>query len=562
MNFKSVMLTVSCLSSSIAIAVPSTLNLPNNFMKSLSGATQQITGFQSSYQSCVASQRAATVKLDTCKNSLASADATCQDSLTTSERQAVELIFSSVAGQQNATSNAWGALTGVTVAPVLVTALIGNITDSINITLESAAQTLGVTQTVRNSQYDVTIVGLMDGFKVTINHAIDHYIRTQWERATVPASASAFNQSISTYANSVAGLGDTYEFYASFIGHVRNGNFSNDTNIPLPIRGSLITFDQFVERLEGQLNTDSMFSLKSFISKAIEEWSVASHVSVNEEQIENFMSTLLGGELQPTTVVGALNAFSADKSNITLMNSPSTQDYGVSVDGAFNGFIDTYSKASHIYPYPEEISTYISNLQIAVTDANPVNLTYTPLAGTMAANITDQERLYLISNVTYGLSEAVQGQWASIYDSVSDDWPTFSQYLLDASTFYDGSVAAGVYFSSSFNTTLLSAVRYGVGTWANMTSASLDQKTYAIEKYDTAVMAVTQPDSISPVSLRDMTRSMLSSFTTLYAELAMLQHQLIETMALVSEAGISPSGGSDGGAGGTSGGGAGGGAGV
>ena len=516
MNFKSIMLAMSCIATTAAHA-----SEPSNFLTSLTGAASSVSTLKSNYQVCL-------VQL----NGVCPVEVVMQ-------QESAKLLGKAISNYQSEIVNGWESVTGTAVVPEVINIFISNVLTNLNDYLLSQSATIDVPQSITTSEG--TIVNTAFSFVATVSNTIDKFLRKQWvdyaalQALTTPTLPSVSNNTLLDFYKA-AGIVPSY---ATF-----------DMNAILP--NTQLSLEQaFLDPNDVLRNSED---LASQISDAIHEWSLATQLPLSPVIINTFSATIVNGSDPMMGIDGVHGVVRSISLNTTddSMALLTTTDVISTFNAAVRKAINTFHQASRVYVYPKELDTYLANIQLVITgvDATSIetdlgsdaalgytsfltsakNIANNTLTAKGLSGVTTSEYPYLNTNITYHLNEAIHTLWSGHYD----DWIT--TYGIDPAN-WDGAAVANTYFSADLglNNTLSVAALSGVVNWFKALNGTyqsgtgiedIDEKFDAtVSLYQNYVMTIPQPSYLSALTLADLSRTTAEVAASIYSMIAKLQRK-------------------------------------
>ena len=526
MNFKSIMLAMSCIATTAAHA-----SEPSNFLTSLARAASSVIDLKSDYQVCLVRFN------DACPVEVVM------------QQESARLVGRAISTYQGSIVNGWESVTGTAMVPELVNTFIRSVLSDLNDYLLSKSATIDVPQSI--TTVDGTIVNTAFDFVATVSNAIDKFLRNQW--VDYVSTRTLVTPPLPSVSNNTM-LG----FYKA-AGIVPNdatlSNATFDMNAILP-NDQFLLGKAFLDT-SGVLRNSEDLAIQ--ISEAIQEWSLATQLPLTTATINTFSASIVNGSDPTLGTDGVHGAVRTINLNTTL--APKALLTATDVVSTFNAAvakaINTFHQASRVYVYPKELDTYLATIQLVITGVNSTSIdadlgseaasAYTSFL-TSAKNIanntltakglngvTTSEYPYLNTNLTYSLNEAIHTLWSGHYD----DWVT--TYGINPAN-WDGAAVANTYFSSSLglNNTLSVAALSGVVNWFKALNGTyqrgtglenIDAKLDAtVSLYQDYVTTIPQPSYLSALTLADLSRTTAEVAASIYSMIAKLQRKAASTV--------------------------------
>ncbi len=440
---------------------------------------------------------------------------------------AIPLVNSAISWQQSLLS-AFEETTGVTVVPQAVNYLIGYIKGNTSSTIKQAGLDMGVTDF--STVNGVASNGLIDDFTTLISNALGDFIRYEWSQATKTFNATSFYTEINEH------LSWNPADYNNQFFQVLPSNFTN--------RNYTINFDPigFTGLSVGIQNTTV---LKSELEIALQNWAASAEFPLTEADTTSFVNAIIGSSSiqngNQSTVLGVINTWVNGTASRGLSAFVQEKDFSSTLTSTVDTLVETFNIASKVYVLPQELRTYMANLQVAIVDAVDIDgqadfvtnaydiATRTAQSQGVNAVYDNAQLPYLATNITQMFTQAIQVVWENNVK------PRFTP-----STWNSEEVADAVFSPDGLPTYQEQAISSGIQNWftalnGSFTSSGVghnDTVNDGISSMISAYKALTSsanvipPETLSPVNVVDLTTSMETTLGSLYAKIKSLQLKL------------------------------------
>ena len=507
----------------------SNCNTYNNGLQSqINSLEEQLSGCQSNYDTCSSDLGSLQSLYDSCTAGCGGGGSGGEGCGYSTRDIAVPLVNSAISWQQSLLS-AFEETTGVTVVPQAVNYLIDYIKGNTSSTIKQAGLDMGVADF--STVNGVASNGLIDDLTTLISNALGDFIRYEWSQATHTFNATSFYSAIdlklSWYASDY-----NDQFFQVLPSNITNHNQTMHFD-PIGFTGLSV----------GIQNTTI---LQSELEIALENWAASAEFPLTEADTTSFVNAIIGSPSirngNQSTVLGVINTWVNSTASSGLSAFIQEKDFSSTLTSTVDTLVETFNTASKVYVLPQELRTYMANLQVAIADAEDIAgeadfvtnaydiATRTAQSQNLNTVYDDAQLPYLATNITQMFTQAIQVVWEnnvkpyftpSNWDSeaVADAVFVSSGALHD---YQEQAISSGIqnWFTAMNGTFTSSGEGYNSTLNADITSMITAYKAL------TSTANIIPPETLSPVNVVDLTTSMETTLGSLYAKIKSLQLKL------------------------------------